>query len=205
MSGLIGRKIGMTRLADEAGNYVSCTVVQAGPCVVTQVKTKEIDGYTAIQLGFEEATDKHTPKAEQGHFKKAGTTNKKRVMEFRGFEKELKAGDVLDVTLFNEGDFVDVVGTSKGEGFQGVVKRWGFSGVGSRTHGQHDRQRAPGSAGASSFPSRVWPGKKQAGRTGGKRAKAQNLSIFKILPEKNVLLLKGSIPGYNGSYVVVER
>jgi len=205
MSGLIGRKIGMTRIADEAGNFFSCTVVQAGPCVVTQVKTKEIDGYTAIQLGFEDATDKHTPKAEQGHFKKAGTTGKKRVMEFRGFEKELKAGDVIDVTLFNEGDFVDVAGTSKGEGFQGVVKRWGFSGVGSRTHGQHDRQRAPGSAGASSFPSRVWPGKKQAGRTGGKRAKAQNLSIFKILPEKNVLLLKGSIPGYNGSYVVVER
>jgi len=205
MSGLIGRKIGMTRLADEVGNFIACTVIQAGPCVVTQVKTQEIDGYTAIQLGFEEATDKHTPKAEQGHFKKAGTTNKKRVMEFRGFEKELKAGEVVDVTIFNEGDFVDVAGTSKGEGFQGVVKRWGFSGVGSRTHGQHDRQRAPGSAGASSFPSRVWPGKKQAGRTGGVRAKAQNLAIFKILPEKNVLLIKGSIPGYNGSYVVVER
>jgi large subunit ribosomal protein L3 len=205
MSGLIGRKIGMTRLPDAAGNYVSCTVIQAGPCVVTQVKTDEKDGYKAIQLGFEEATDKHTPKAEQGHFKKAGTTNKKRLMEFHGFEKELKAGDVLDVTLFNEGDFVDVAGTSKGEGFQGVVKRWGFHGVGSRTHGQHDRQRAPGSAGASSFPSRTWPGKKQAGRTGGVRAKAQNLSIFKILPEKNVLLVKGSIPGYNGSYVVVER
>jgi large subunit ribosomal protein L3 len=205
MSGLIGRKIGMTRLADEAGNYVTCTVIEAGPCVVTQVKTDEKDGYKAIQLGFEEATDKHTPKAEQGHFKKAGTTNKKRLMEFHGFEKELKAGDVLDVTLFNEGDFVDVCGTSKGEGFQGVVKRWGFHGVGSRTHGQHDRQRAPGSAGASSFPSRVWPGKKQAGRTGGVRAKAQNLAIFKILPEKNVLLVKGSIPGYNGSYVVVER
>ena len=126
-------------------------------------------------------------------------------MEFHGFEKELKAGEVVDVTIFNEGDFVDVAGTSKGEGFQGVVKRWGFGGVGSRTHGQHDRQRAPGSAGASSFPSRVWRGKKQAGRTGGVRAKAQNLSIFKILPEKNVLLVKGSVPGYNGSYVIVER
>jgi len=205
MSGLIGRKIGMTRLADEAGNFVACTVIQAGPCVVTQVKTKEVDGYESIQLGYEEATDKHTPKAEQGHFKKAGTTNKKRLVEFRGFEKELKAGEVVDVTIFNEGDFVDVAGTSKGEGFQGVVKRWGFSGVGSRTHGQHDRQRAPGSAGASSFPSRVWKGKKMAGRTGGVRAKAQNLAIFKILPEKNVLLVKGSIPGYNGSYVVVER
>ena len=205
MSGLIGRKIGMTRLPDEAGNFVSCTVIQAGPCVVTQVKTDEKDGYKAVQVGFEEAKEKHTPKAEQGHFKKAGTTLKKRLLEFHGFEKELKAGDVLDVSIFNEGDFVDVAGTSKGEGFQGVVKRWGFGGVGSRTHGQHDRQRAPGSAGASSFPSRVWPGKKQAGRTGGKRAKAQNLSIFKILPEKNVLLVKGSVPGYNGSYVIVEK
>ena len=205
MSALIGRKIGMTRLADASGNYVACTVIQAGPCVVTQIKTEEIDGYKSVQIGFEEATDKHTPKAERGHFKKAGTTNKKKLLEFKGFEKELKAGDVLDVTIFNEGDFVDVAGTSKGEGFQGVVKRWGFSGVGSRTHGQHDRQRAPGSAGASSFPSRVWRGKKMAGRTGGVRAKAQNLSIFKILPEKNVLLIKGSVPGYNGSYVVVER
>src|SRR6185312_3125607 len=205
MLGLIVKKIGMTRMADEAGNFVALTVIQAGPCVVTQVKTDEIDGYKAIQLGFEDATEKHTPKEEQGHFKKAGTTGKKRVMEFLGFEKELKAGEIIDVTIFNEGDFVDVAGTSKGEGFQGVVKRWGFGGVGSRTHGQHDRQRAPGSAGASSFPSRVWKGKKMAGRTGGVRAKAQNLSIFKILPEKNLLLVKGSVPGYNGSYLVVEK
>lgn len=205
MSGLIGKKIGMTRLADEAGNFVALTVIQAGPCVVTQVKTTETDGYNAIQLGFEDTTEKHIGKAEQGHYKKAGTTGKKRVMEFHGFEKEMKAGEVVDVTIFNEGDFVDVAGTSKGEGFQGVVKRWHFGGVGSRTHGQHDRQRAPGSAGASSFPSRTWPGKKQAGRTGGVRAKAQNLSIFKVLPEKNVLLVKGSVPGYNGSYVVVEK
>jgi large subunit ribosomal protein L3 len=205
MSGLIGKKIGMTSVHNAAGEYVPVTVIQAGPCVVTQVKTTEKDGYTAVQLGYGEKTDKNATEANMGHFKAAGTTPKKRLMEFRNFEKELKAGDVLDVTLFAEGDIIDVSGVSKGKGFQGVVKRWGFSGVGSRTHGQHDRQRAPGSAGASSFPSRVWRGKKMAGRTGGENRTSLNLEVVKILAEKNVILVKGAVPGPNGGYVVIEK
>jgi large subunit ribosomal protein L3 len=205
MSGLIGKKIGMTSVYNEGGVYVPCTVIQAGPCVVTQVKNTEKDGYNAIQLGYGEKTEKNITAAVMGHFKTSGTTPKARVMEFRNFEKELKAGDVVDVTLFAEGDLVDVSGVTKGKGFQGVVKRWGFSGVGSRTHGQHDRQRAPGSAGASSFPSRVWRGKKMAGRTGGRNSKSQNLEVVKIFAEKNVILVKGVVPGPNGGYVVVHK
>jgi large subunit ribosomal protein L3 len=205
MSGLIGKKIGMTSVYDAAGDYVPCTVIQAGPCVVTQVKTTEKEGYNSIQLGFSERTEKNFTSAQIGHFKKAGTTPRAKVMEFTGFEQELKAGDVVDVNLFAEGDLVDVSGVTKGKGFQGVVKRWGFSGVGSRTHGQHDRQRAPGSNGASSFPSRVWRGKKMAGRTGGENSKKQNLEVIKIMAEKNVILVKGAVPGPNGGYVIVYK
>src|SRR3984957_2492324 len=205
MSGLIGKKIGMTSVYDAAGDYVPCTVIQAGPCVVTQVKSTEKDGYNAVQLGYGEKTEKRISSAVLGHLKKSGTTPKAKIMEFRNFEQELKAGDVVDVNLFAEGDLVDVSGVTKGKGFQGVVKRWGFSGVGSRTHGQHDRQRAPGSAGASSFPSRVWRGKKMAGRTGGENSKMQNLTVVKILAEKNVILVKGVVPGPNGGYVVVHK
>ncbi len=205
MSGLIGKKIGMTSVYDAAGDYVPCTVIQAGPCVVTQVKTTEKEGYNAIQLGYSEKTEKNITSAQMGHFKKAGTTPKAKLMEFTDFENELKAGDVVDVNLFAEGDLVDVSGVTKGKGFQGVVKRWGFSGVGSRTHGQHDRQRAPGSNGASSFPSRVWRGKKMAGRTGGENSKKQNLEVVKIMAEKNVILVKGAVPGPNGGYVIVYK
>jgi large subunit ribosomal protein L3 len=205
MSGLIGKKIGMTSIHNEVGDYIPCTVIQAGPCVVTQVKTTEKEGYNAVQLGYGEKTEKNVPAANLGHFKASGTTPKAKVMEFRNFEQELKAGDVLDVNLFAEGDIVDVSGVTKGKGFQGVVKRWGFSGVGSRTHGQHDRQRAPGSMGASSFPSRSWRGKKMAGRTGGENRKSLNLEVVKILAEKNVILVKGVVPGPNGGYVVIEK
>jgi len=204
-AGLIGRKIGMTSVYSEDGNYVPCTVIQAGPCVVTQIKTKAKEGYDAIQLGFEDKTEKNVSSAVLGHMKKSGATPKAKLMEFRGFEQEMKAGDVIDVKLFAEGDLVDVSGVTKGKGFQGVVKRWGFGGVGSRTHGQHDRQRAPGSAGASSFPSRVWRGKKMAGRTGGENAKNQNLEVVKILADKNLILVKGAVPGPNGGYVVVYK
>ena len=205
MSGLIGKKVGMTSVHNEEGQYVGCTVIQAGPCVVTQVKTDEKDGYSAIQIGFGEKRESLVKSAESGKFKKLNITPKVKLAEFDGYEKELKAGDVLDVTLFEEGDIVDVKGVSKGKGFQGVVKRWGFKGVGSRTHGQHDRQRAPGSAGASSFPSRTWPGKKQAGRDGGKTVKALNLEVVKILPEKHLILVKGAVPGANGTYVRIEK
>lgn len=205
MSGLIGKKIGMTSVYDAGGEYVPCTVIQAGPCVVTQVKTAEKEGYNAIQLGFEEKKEKNVPSANKGHFKASNTTPKAKVAEFKGFTTELKAGDVIDVNLFKEGEYIDVSGITKGKGFQGVVKRHGFSGVGSRTHGQHDRQRAPGSAGASSFPSRTWRGKKMAGRTGGEKSKSQNLQVVKILAEKNILLVKGAVPGPNGGYVIVEK
>jgi len=205
MSGLIGKKIGMTSIHNAGGEYVPCTEIQAGPCVVTQVKTTEKEGYAAIQLGYGEKREKLVTSAVKGHFKAANTTPKSKLVEFLGFEKELKTGDVVDVTLFAEGDLVDVSGVTKGKGFQGVVKRWGFGGVGSRTHGQHDRQRAPGSAGASSFPSRVWKGKKMAGRTGGENCKSQNLEVVKILADKHVILVKGAVPGPNGGYVIVEK
>lgn len=205
MSGLIGKKVGMTSLFDEAGKNIPCTVVEAGPCVITQLKTDDTDGYNAIQIGFEEAKEKRVSKALAGHFKKAGTTPKKKLVEF-GFESgEFKTGDVLDVSMFEEGDFVDVAGTSKGKGFQGVVKRHGFAGVGDATHGQHNRLRAPGSIGAASYPARVFKGMKMAGQTGNKRVKAINLRIMKVMKDENILILKGSVPGSNGSLITIEK
>ena len=207
MSGLIGKKIGMTSIYDASGKIVPCTVIEAGPCVVTQVKTVATDGYDAIQLGFDEKKEKRTTKSLKGHFEKAGTTPKKVLKEFTRFEEgHRKAfGDVLDVTIFVEGEFIDVSGVSKGKGFQGVVKRHGFGGVGDATHGQHNRLRAPGSLGATSWPSRVMKGMRMAGRTGGDKVKMINLQIVKIVKEKNLLLIKGSVPGPNGSYLIIER
>ena len=205
MSGLIGRKIGMTSIFDENGKNIPCTVIEAGPCVVTQVRTNAIDGYEALQLGFDDKTEKHTVKAEEGHFKKAGTAAKKKVVEFQGFDSEFKLGDSIDVNLFAEGEFVDVVGTSKGKGFQGVVKRHGFGGVGQATHGQHNRLRAPGSVGASSYPSRVFKGMRMAGRMGGDNVKVQNLKVLKVVAEKNLLVIKGCVPGCKNSYVIIQK
>ena len=207
MSGLIGKKIGMTSIYDASGKIVPCTVIEAGPCVVTQVKTIENDGYSAIQLGYDEKKEKNTTKPLKGHFAKAGTTPKKILHEFTRFEEGHKKsfGEVLDVTVFEEGEFVDVSGTSKGKGFQGVVKRHGFGGVGDATHGQHNRLRAPGSMGASSYPSRVFKGMRMAGQMGNAKVKVINLQILKIVKEKNLLVVKGSVPGANGSYLIVER
>ena len=207
MSGLIGKKIGMTSIYDASGKIVPCTVLEAGPCVVTQVKTVEKDGYNAIQLGYDEKKEKRTTKALKGHFAKAGTTPKKLLREFTRFEEGHKKqyGEILDVTVFEEGEFVDVIGISKGKGFQGVVKRHGFGGVGDSTHGQHNRLRAPGSLGASSYPSRVLKGMRMAGQTGCKQVKMINLQIMKIVKEKNLVLVKGSVPGPNGSYIKIER
>ena len=207
MSGLIGKKIGMTSIYDASGKIVPCTVIEAGPCVVTQVKTVEKDGYSAIQLGYDEKKEKNTTKPLKGHFAKAGTTPKKILHEFTRFEEGHKKnfGEVLDVTVFEEGEFVDVSGTSKGKGFQGVVKRHGFGGVGDATHGQHNRLRAPGSMGASSYPSRVFKGMRVAGQMGNAKVKVINLQILKIVKEKNLLVVKGSVPGANGSYLIVER
>lgn len=197
----------MTSFFDANGRYTPCTVIEAGPCVVTQVKTNEKDGYTALQLAFDEKKEKNTSSAMKGHFELAKTSPKRKVVEFRHFTDEKNLGDVLTVDLFAEGDFVDVIGTSKGKGFQGVVKRHGFSGVGhaNKSHGQHDRERAPGSLGASSDPARVMPGRRMAGRLGGNRKKIQNLVVVKIMPEKNLLLIKGSVPGAKGSYVLIEK
>ena len=205
MSGLIGRKIGMTSIFDENGKNIPCTVIEAGPCVVTQVRTNAIDGYEALQLGFDDKTEKHTVKAEEGHFKKAGTAAKKKVVEFQGFDAEFKLGDSIDVNLFAEGEFVDVVGTSKGKGFQGVVKRHGFGGVGQATHGQHNRLRAPGSVGASSYPSRVFKGMRMAGRMGGDNVTVQNLKVLKVVAYKNLLVIKGCVPGCKNSYVIIQK
>lgn len=205
MSGLIGKKIGMTSIFGANGKYVPCTVIEAGPCVVTQVKTKESDGYEALQLAFDEKKEKHTSKSMQGHFKKANTTPKRKVAEFRDFDEAKNAGDVITVELFKEGELVDVSGISKGKGFQGVVKRHGFSGVGGQTHGQHDRQRAPGSLGNSSNAARVLPGMRMAGRTGGNSVKSLNLEILKVMPEKNLIIVKGSIAGAKGSYVLIRK
>ena len=207
MSGLIGRKVGMTSIYDANGKNITCTVIEAGPCVVTQIRSKEKEGYDAIQLAFEDKKEKHTTKAELGHFKKAGITPKKIVAEFTRFEAghQKQFGDILKVDIFEEGEYIDVVGTSKGKGFQGVVKRHHFHGVGEATHGQHDRLRAPGSVGASSWPSRVWPGLRMAGRMGGNRVKVLNLQILKIILEKNLVLVKGAIPGPAGAYVIIER
>lgn len=194
----------MTSIYNAEGKSIPCTVIEAGPCVVTQVKTIEIDGYNAVQIGFEDKKDKHTTKALQGHFKKAGTTPKRKVIEFE-FSDEKKLGDLITVEVFAEGEFVDIVGESKGKGFQGVVKRHGFAGVGGQTHGQHNRLRAPGSLGASSWPSRVFKGMRMAGRMGGNRVKVQNLELVKVFTEKNILVVRGSIPGAKGSYVIIEK
>lgn len=206
MSGLIGKKIGMTSLYNADGQALACTVIQAGPCVVTQVKTKESDGYKAVQLAFGERKLKHTTKPLQGHFQKAGTTPKQKLVEFKYFEKPLELGTELGVQdIFAEGEFVDVVGKTKGRGFQGVVKRHGFGGVGGQTHGQHNRQRHPGSIGACSFPSRVFKGIRMAGRMGGNRVTIQNLRILKVIPEQNILVISGSVPGAKNSFVIIEK
>ena len=205
MSGLLGKKIGMTSIYDENGKNIPCTVIEAGPCVVTQVRTKEKDGYDAIQLAFEDKKEKHTSNAMKGHFAKAKTTPKRYVAEFTRFEEKKEHGDVLDVNVFIEGEYIDVVGTSKGKGFQGVVKRHNFRGVNDATHGQHNRMRAPGSIGASSYPSRVFKGMRMAGRMGGNRVKLINLQVMKIIPEKNLLVVKGAVPGPNNSLVIIER
>jgi len=205
MSGLIGKKVGMTSIFSAEGNNIPCTLIEVGPCVVTQVKTLEKDGYEAVQLAFDEKKDKHTSQPMKGHFEKAGTTPKRKLAEFKEFPEKKNLGEVITVSLFEEGDFIDVVGTSKGKGFQGVIKRHGFGGVGGATHGQHNRLRAPGSLGASSFPSRVFKGMRMAGRTGGDRVKIQNSQVLKVYPEHNLLVVKGSIPGAKGSYIIVEK
>lgn len=205
MSGIIGKKIGMTSLYNADGTAVPCTLIEAGPCVVTQVKTVEKEGYSAIQLGYGEKKEKHTSRPLLGHFKKAGTTPKKKLVEFKSFEQPLELGAVISTELFVEGDFVDAIGTSKGKGFQGVVKRHGFGGVGGQTHGQHNRGRHPGSIGACSFPSRVFKGLRMAGRTGGNRVKVQNLQVLKVYAEKNLIVVSGSVPGAKNSYVILEK
>lgn len=207
MPGLIGKKIGMTSIYGAAGKMIPCTVIEVGPCVVTQIKTKDgKDGYDAVQLGFVEKKEKHTTKSMQGHFKKANVTPRRFIAEFSGFEGELQLGSTITAeSVFAEGENVDVIGTTKGKGFQGVVKRHGFGGVGESTHGQHNRLRAPGSMGASSDPSRVFPGKRLGGRDGGARRTIGNLQIVKILPEENLVLIKGAVPGFNGSTVYIVK
>ena len=205
MPGLIGKKVGMTSVFSVEGKSIPCTVIEAGPCVVTQVKTIEKDGYAALQLGFDEKKEKNTTKPLCGHFKKAGTTPKRKLVEFSGYDAEYKLGDVIEVTLFEGTEFVDVVGTTKGKGFQGVVKRHGFGGVGEATHGQHNRQRKPGSIGACSTPSRVFKGMRMGGRMGGDRVTVQNLRVLKVIAENNLLLVKGSVPGTKGSYVIIQK
>lgn len=209
MLGIIGKKVGMTSIFTPEGKNIACTVIEAGPCFVTQVKNQETDGYNAVQVAYDDKKEKNTPKAMQGHFKKAGISPKAKLAEFKGIredlEHDLKVGDELNVDIFEEGEFVDVIGTSKGKGFQGVVKRHGFSGVGMATHGQHNRLRAPGSLGAGSYPSRVFKGMRMAGRMGGDRVMAINLTVIKVIKDKNLLVLKGAVPGAKGSYVIVER
>ncbi len=206
MPGLIGKKIGMTSVFGADGKNIPCTVIEAGPCVVTQVRTVEKDGYAAVQLAYGETTEKHASAPLRGHFAKAGTTPKRKLVEFPAdFEGELKLGDTITVSdVFKEADYVDVAGTSKGKGFQGVVKRHGFAGVGGKTHGQHNRLRHPGSLGASSWPSRVFPGMRMAGHMGNERVKVQNLVVIKIIPENNLIVVKGSVPGAKGSYLILE-
>ena len=204
MPGLLGKKIGMTSVFSADGKNVPCTVIEVGPCVVTQVKTVETDGYEALQLGFVEKKDKHTTKPMAGHFKKAGVKPQRFLAEFKGFDGEHKAGDEFTVEMFNDVEFVDVIGTTKGKGFQGVVKRHGFGGVGQTTHGQDDRQRAPGSIGACSYPAKVFKGMRMAGLMGNVRCTAQNLQVIKVLPENNLLMVKGSVPGSKGSIVIIE-
>jgi len=204
MPGLIGRKLGMTSIYDANGKAIPCTMIEAGPCVVTQVKTIEKDGYEAVQLGFGDRKEKNTPNALRGHFKAAGTEPKKKLVEFDGFA-DAKTGDVITIDMFTEGEYVDVVGTSKGKGFQGVVKRHNFRGVGDATHGQHNRLRAPGSIGAASYPARVFKGMKMAGRMGNDRVTSQNLTVLKVLADKNIILVKGSVSGAKNSFVIVKK
>ena len=204
MPGLIGKKIGMTSVFSADGKNIPCTVIEVGPCVVTQVKTVEKDGYKAYQLGFEEAKEKRTSQPMMGIFKKAGTTPKKHLAEFK-FDEEYNLGDTITVDIFNGCKFVDVIGTSKGKGFQGVVKRHGFGGVGQSTHGQHNRLRAPGSVGACSYPAKVFKGTRMAGQMGNERVTVQNLQVIKVMPEHNLLLVKGSVPGAKGSIVLIEK
>ena len=203
MSGLIGRKIGMTSIFDANGKNMPCTVIEAGPCVVTQVRTKEADGYEALQLGFDDK--KTATKAAQGHAKKAGSAVKRKVVEFQGFEEDYNLGDTITVEHFKEGEFVDISGTSKGKGFQGVVKRHGFAGVGQATHGQHNRLRAPGSIGAASYPARVFKGMRMAGQMGNEKVKVQNLRVLKVVAEKNLLVVKGAVPGHKNAYVTIQK
>lgn len=207
MPGIIGKKVGMTSIYSAAGKMIPCTVIEAGPCVVTQIKTKDgKDGYDAVQIGFQVKKEKHTTKSMQGHFKKAGVTPQRHIAEFHDFEGEIKLGDTITVDkVFAEGENVDVIGTTKGKGFQGVVKRHGFGGVGESTHGQHNRLRAPGSMGASSDPSRVFPGKRLPGHQGAARRTVSNLQVVKVLPEENLILVKGAIPGFNGSTVYIVK
>ncbi len=206
MLGIIGKKVGMTSIFDENGKNIPVTVILAGPNYVTQVRTEEVDGYEAVQLGFDDKKVKNTPKPLRGHFEKAGVSPKKRVVEFRDYEKEVKLGDEIRVEdIFVEGEYVDVTGVSKGKGFQGVVKRHGFGGVGQATHGQHNRLRAPGSIGASSDPSRVFKGMRMAGHMGNERVTIQNLKVMKIIPEKNLLVVKGSVPGHKNAYLIIKK
>jgi large subunit ribosomal protein L3 len=206
MSGIIGKKVGMTSIFDANGKNIPVTVILAGPNYVTQVRTKEVDGYDAVQLGFDDKKEKNTPKALKGHFEKAGVSPKRKVIEFQDFEKDFKLGDEVTVAdVFAEGEFVDVSGISKGKGFQGVVKRHGFKGVGQATHGQHNRLRAPGSIGASSDPSRVFKGMRMAGQMGNENITVQNLQIMKVIPEKNLLIVKGSVPGHKNTYLIIKK
>jgi large subunit ribosomal protein L3 len=206
MQGLIGKKVGMTSIFDENGKNIPCTVLQAGPCVVTQIKTVDKDGYSAVQLGFDDKKEKHSNKAEMGHVKKVNTAPKRKLMEFTGFEEgQVKEGEVLTAQLFSNESIVDVRGWSKGRGFQGVVKRHGFAGVGGQTHGQHNRGRAPGSLGASSFPSRVLPGMRMAGRMGGNKVMAMDMKVVRVMPENDIVIVKGSVPGPKGGYIIITK
>jgi len=205
MSGLIGKKIGMTSVFSVEGKNIPCTVIEAGPCVVTQVRTEEVDGYAAVQLGFEDKKEKHSTKAEMGHAKKANTTPKKKVVEFSAEGMDFQLGDVVTLDVLDLDGWVDITGISKGKGFQGVVKRHGFGGVGQATHGQHNRLRAPGSIGAASYPARVFKGMRMAGRDGGKTVKVESLKVLKVIPESNLLIVKGSVPGAKGSYLIIEQ
>jgi large subunit ribosomal protein L3 len=205
MKGIIGKKVGMTSIFEPNGRQTACTIIEAGPCVVAQVKSRESDGYDALQIAYGERKEKNTPKSLVTHFAKAGASPKKVIKEFRDYDIEKAAGEVITCDIFSEGEEVQVIGTSKGKGFQGVVKRHGFRGVGESTHGQHDRQRAPGSVGGSSYPSRVFKGMRMAGRMGGERVKVKGLRIVKIFPEKNFILVSGSVPGHNGSIVLIQN
>ena len=205
MPGLIGKKIGMTSIFSEEGRNIPCTIIEAGPCVVTQIKTHDNDGYSSVQVGFETQMDHRVNRSQKGHFKKAKSPFLKKLVEFRDSFEDVNLGDVLTVGMFEEGDFVEVVGTSKGKGFQGVVKRHGFKGVNDATHGQHNRQRHPGSIGAASYPARVFKGMRMAGQMGNARVKVENLQVLKIMSDKNILLVNGSIPGSNNSYITIEK